>query len=173
MGIRPMGHGGQLSLQVMDAQAGTPYAVQGPPFLSPVGVPCQQPPFGMISAIDLKSRKLLWSKPFGTGRDSGPLGIASRLPFTMGVPNMGGAVTTRSGLTFIAASQDNFLRAYETRTGRELWRGRLPAGGQATPAIYRSPVSGRQFVVVAAGGHPALMTTLGNQIVAYALPRPN
>jgi quinoprotein glucose dehydrogenase len=72
----------------------------------------------------------------------------------MGVPNMGGSVTTRSGLTFIAASQDNFLRAYETGTGRELWRGRLPAGGQATPAMYRSPASGRQFVVIAAGGHP-------------------
>jgi glucose dehydrogenase len=86
---------------------------------------------------------------------------------------MGGSVTTRSGLTFIAATQDNFLRAFETKTGREIWRSRLPASGQATPAIYRSPSSGRQFVVIATGGHPALMTTPGSDIVAFALPRAN
>jgi quinoprotein glucose dehydrogenase len=171
LGVKPLGRGGHFSMNIMDPQAGTPYAVQAPPFLSNLGIPCQQPPFGMISAVDLKTRKLLWSHPFGTGRDSGPLGIPSHLPFTMGVPNMGGSVTTRSGLTFIAATQDNFLRAFETKTGREIWRARLPASGQATPAIYRSHASGRQFIVIAAGGHPALMTTPGNAIVAFALPR--
>jgi quinoprotein glucose dehydrogenase len=173
MGIQPLGRGGHFDLNIMDPQTGTPYAVKAPPFLSALGVPCQQPPFGMISAVDLRSRKLLWSHPFGTGRDSGPLGIASHLPFTMGVPNMGGSVTTRSGLTFIAASQDNFLRAFETRTGREIWRARLPASGQATPALYRSPASGREFVVIAAGGHPALQTTPGNYLIGYTLPRPH
>ena len=153
------------------AQAGTPYAVSVKPFLSPLVMPCTQPPYGMISAVDLKTRRVLWTHPFGSGVDSGPLTIRSRLPFGMGVPSIGGPVTTRGGLTFIAASQDNFLRAYETATGRELWKGRLPAGGQATPMTYRSAQSGRQFVVIAAGGHGGLLTTPGDYLVAYALPR--
>jgi glucose dehydrogenase len=89
----------------------------------------------------------------------------------MGVPNIGGAVTTRSGLTFIGASQDNFLRAFETATGRELWRTRLPAGGQATPITYWSSSSARQFILIAAGGHGGLQTTPGDYILAYALPK--
>src|SRR6201999_3936369 len=110
------------------AQMGTPYGASIRPFLSPLVVPCTQPPYGMISAVDLSSRKLLWSRPFGTGEASGPLTIHSHLPFTMGVPNIGGAVTTGGGLTFIGASQDGYLRAIETTTGRELWRQLLPAG---------------------------------------------
>ena len=157
----------------MVAQAGTPYAADIRPFLSPLGVPCTQPPFGMISAVDLQTRTLVWSHPFGTGADSGPLHISSHLPFTMGVPNIGGPVTTRGGVFFIGAAQDNYLRAFETATGRELWRGRLPAGGQSTPAVYWSDASRREFVVIAAGGHVGLQTTAGDEIVAYALPRPN
>jgi quinoprotein glucose dehydrogenase len=170
MGIQPNGANSHSKVGVIGAQAGTPYAILVGAFLSPLGVPCQQPPYGTLNAVDIKTRRVLWSEPFGSGRDSGPLGIASRLPFTMGVPSIGGPVTTRSGLTFIAASQDDFLRAYETGTGHELWRGRLPAGGQATPAIYRSPASGQEFVIIAAGGHPFFQTRLGNSIVAYALP---
>ena len=75
------------------------------------------------------------------------------------------------GLTFIAASQDRFLRAIETATGRELWRARLPAGGQATPMTFASAVSGRQIVVVSAGGHGGLNTQPGDYILAYALKR--
>jgi quinoprotein glucose dehydrogenase len=134
-------------------------------------VPCTEPPYGMISAVDLNTRRLLWSRPFGTAEDSGPLLTHSHLPFTMGVPNIGGAVTTRSGLTFIGASQDNYLRAFETATGRELWRTRLPAGGQATPITYWSSSSARQFILIAAGGHGGLQTTPGDYILAYALPK--
>ncbi len=152
------------------AQQGLPFAAEVRPLISPIGVPCQEPPWGMVSAVDLGTRKLLWSRPFGTGRDSGPMGMASHLPWTIGVPNSGGSVATASGLTFIGASHDRFLRAFETTTGRELWRARLPAGGQATPMTFRAPASGRQFVVIAAGGHPGLGTRLGDHVVAFALP---
>jgi quinoprotein glucose dehydrogenase len=153
------------------AQAGTPYAVSVASFLSPLLVPCTQPPYGMISAVDLTTKRLVWSKPFGTARDSGPLTIPSHLPFTMGMPNIGGAVATKGGVFFIGSAQDNFLRAYETATGRELWRTRLPAGGQATPMTYWSAASGRQFVLIAAGGHGGLLTTPGDTLAAYALPK--
>jgi quinoprotein glucose dehydrogenase len=83
---------------------------------------------------------------------------------------MGGPTSTRGGVTFIGASLDNYLHAYETSTGQELWRGRLPAGGQSTPMTYWSTASARQFVVICAGGHGALQTTLGDYVVAYALP---
>lgn len=89
----------------------------------------------------------------------------------MGVPNLGGAVTTRSGITFIAAAQDNYLRAIETESGGELWRSQLLAGGQATPITYWSNSSDRQFVLIAAGGHTGLQTTTGDYILAFALPR--
>lgn len=151
------------------AQAGTPYAVALAPFLSPLQVPCQQPPWGLIGVVDLTTRKKLWERPFGTARESGPWGLRSKLPPEMGVPHMGGALVTRSGLTFIAASQDGYLRAIETRTGKVLWRALLPAGGQANPMTYLSP-SGRQVVVIAAGGHPGLKSRLGDSVVAYALP---
>ena len=151
------------------AQAGTPYGAAIAPFLSPLRAPCQQPPWGMISAVDLKTHKLVWSHPLGTGHDSGPMGIESHLPFQMGVPNSGGTVTTRSGLVFIGGTQDRYLRAFELKTGKELWRGRLPAGGQATPVTYEA--GGRQFVVIAAGGSVGLRTKPGDAIVAFALPK--
>ncbi len=151
------------------AQQGVPYAAIMRPFMSPLGVPCQRPPWGMIAGVDLKTRALLWSKPFGTGRDSGPFGLPSMLPIPIGVPNMGGSVTTASGLTFVAATHDRYLRVLDTLTGRELRRLRLPAGGQATPMSFRS-ASGRQFVVIAAGGNPGLGTKAGDAVIAYALP---
>ena len=169
-GIVPLSvnsHGGAAGAV---AQEGLPYAADLKPLISPIGVPCQRPPWGMIAAVDLQSRRLLWSRPLGTGRDSGPFGIGSQLPFTMGVPNTGGSIATASGLTFIGATHDRYLRAIETRTGRELWRGRLPAGGQATPMMFRSPRTGREFVVIAAGGHPGLGTKGGDYVIAYAIP---
>ncbi|SCW38867.1 quinoprotein glucose dehydrogenase [Sphingobium faniae] len=150
-------------------QTGTPYAVRLIPFLSPLGVPCEQPPYGRISAIDLKTRKLVWSKPFGSAIDSGPFGIPSMLPITMGVPNTGGSVVTRGGVTFIGATQDRYLRAYETATGKLLWQARLPAGGQATPMTYAA--GGRQYVVIAAGGSGAIKSKSGDYVIAYALPQ--
>jgi quinoprotein glucose dehydrogenase len=171
LGLKPMKVGAMGDVGGPAAQAGTPYAAKILPFLSAIGIPCQQPPYGMISAVDLRTGRLAWTQRFGTAHDSGPLGLSLGLPIPMGVPNLGGSVTTGSGLFFIAASQERFLRAYETATGRELWKSRLPAGGQATPMTYVSPASGRQFVVIAAGGHGGLMSKPGDAIIAYALPK--
>jgi quinoprotein glucose dehydrogenase len=155
----------------MQTQIGAPYAAEVAPFLSPIGVPCQQPPYGMLSAVDMKTQQVIWTKPFGTAQDSGPLGFESHLPLTMGVPNDGAAITTRGGLTFIGATQERAVRAFDTRTGQLLWKERVPAGPQATPMTYLSSASGRQFVVIAAGGHPSMRTKPGDYILAYALPQ--
>jgi len=149
----------------------TPYGAYGTPFLSPLGVPCTTPPWGFIGAVDLSTGKLIWSKPLGSARDTGPLGIPSMLPVTIGTPLTGGSVTTRGGLIFVGAAAENTLRALDVRTGRELWQARLPGGANASPTTYISPRSGRQFVVIAAGGNKAIKTKLANKIVAFSLPR--
>jgi glucose dehydrogenase len=151
-------------------QAGTPYGFKSYPFLSPIYVPCQKPPFGVISVFDLRTRKLVWSKPLGTAEGSGPLGIESHIPLRMGAPNFGGSLATAGGLVFIAAGQDRRLRAFDIANGRELWGAKLPAVGAAMPISYVSP-SGRQFVVVAAGGHFAIPGPAAAAIMAYALPK--
>ena len=172
MGVRPA----DMSRNIppphgLSAQAGTPYAAMPSPFLSLLFAPCQAPPYGRLTAVDLVTRKVVWSHPIGTARDSGPLGISSGLPIPMGTPNMGGSVTTRGGLVFIAATQDRYIRAFDSANGKKVWEARLPAGGQATPMTYRSAKSGRQFVVIAAGGHLMLNTKIGDYIIAYALPQ--
>ena len=83
---------------------------------------------------------------------------------------MGGPISTAAGLTFIGATTDYFLRAFDTETGQELWKGRLPTGGHATPMTYRTSKDARQYVVIAAGGHWALGTPPGDHIIAFALP---
>jgi quinoprotein glucose dehydrogenase len=152
-------------------QQNTPFAAAAIPFLSPLGAPCNEPPFGSIAAVDLRSRKVVWTRPLGTARDSGPLDIPSMLPIPMGVPNVGGSIVTRGGLTFIAATQERAIRAIDVRDGTERWKARLPAGGQATPMTFWSPRSKRQFIVIAAGGHAYYGTKPGNYLVAFALPR--
>ncbi|BBD98412.1 membrane-bound PQQ-dependent dehydrogenase, glucose/quinate/shikimate family [Sphingobium amiense] len=151
-------------------QMGTPVAVDVRPFFSPLQVPCASPPYGTMSAIDLVSGKLIWTRPLGSAENSGPLGTRSHLPFTIGTASFGGSMATRSGITFIAASQDDHLRAFDTRTGKLLWDARLPAGGHSTPMSYRSPQSGRQFIAIAAAGFKTLNSTVGDYIIAYALP---
>lgn len=148
----------------------TPYVARIRPFISPLKIPCNSPPWGHVEAFDLLTAESLWKRPLGTARDSGPFGWATHLPLQIGTPMQGGAITTASGLTFIAGTTDDYLRALDTQTGRELWRGRLPAGGQATPMTYVSPVSGRQFVVISAGGHAGMRTRRGDYVVAFALP---
>jgi quinoprotein glucose dehydrogenase len=146
---------------------GSPYANTMKPMLSPFGAPCNRPPWGTLTAIDLAHGKRLWEVPFGTTRDRAPPPLWLKL----GTPNIGGSVVTASGLAFIGASTDNYLRAYDVRTGKELWRARLPAGGQATPMTYRLSKNGRQYVVIAAGGHKYLGTKVGDTLTAYALPK--
>ncbi len=148
---------------------GTPFSWEQSPWLSLLQVPCSQPPWGGLAAIDLTSGRVLWNRPLGTGRDSGPLGIPSLLPLPMGVPNMGGTLTTRSGLIFVGGTLDRYFRAFDAVSGKELWKVRLPAGGQATPMTYMA--NGRQFVVLTAGGHSIFGTKFGDYTIAYALPK--
>ncbi len=148
------------------AQEGTPYAVAQGVLISPLGVPCTTPPWGTVLAFDLGRERLAWEEPLGTTRDLAPVPIS--LP--LGLPNMGGPIATASGVIFIGAAMDDYLRAYDSETGEELWKGRLPGGGQATPMTYRAVPGGRQFVVIAAGGHATLGTTQGDALVAFALP---
>ncbi|CAM2929409.1 quinoprotein glucose dehydrogenase [Ectopseudomonas mendocina] len=144
---------------------GAPYMVSLEPFLSPLGLPCQAPPWGYVTAVDLRSMDKVWQRKNGTSRDSAPLGI----PLTVGVPNLGGPLITSSGLGFLSGTLDYYLRAYDMRTGEELWKDRLPAGGQATPISYVSEKTGKQYVVVMAGGHGSFGTRLGDSLVAWAL----
>jgi quinoprotein glucose dehydrogenase len=147
-------------------QEGTPYGMRRETLLSPLGVPCNPPPWGQLHAIDLATGDIAWSTPFGTPGD-----LAYGLPITyeMGIPNIGGPLATASGLVFIGAAFDRFFRAFDAKTGEMLWRGDLPASPQATPMTYVH--EGRQYVVIAAGGHGGAGSVLGDAIVAFALPR--
>jgi quinoprotein glucose dehydrogenase len=146
---------------------GTPYGLYRlPALLSPLGLPCTKPPWGTLLAVDTATGEVQWEVPLGTIRDLAPV----PLPLRWGTPNLGGPIVTRGGLVFIGAAMDNYLRAFDLETGRELWKGRLPAGGQATPMSFRLGENGRQFVVIAAGGHGRLGTDIGDSVVAFALP---
>jgi quinoprotein glucose dehydrogenase len=147
-------------------QIGTPFGMRREVLLSPFGIPCNPPPWGTLAAIDLTSGTVRWEVTLGTTRDFLPVPLAIR----WGTPNMGGPMVTAGGLVFIGAAMDNYLRAFDVETGEELWKGRLPAGGQATPMTYRLRKDGKQYVVIAAGGHGRMGTTLGDHIVAFALP---
>lgn len=152
-------------------QIGTPFASDVKPFLSPIAMPCNEPPFGMLTAVDLNTRKVIWEKPLGTSKDSGPMGTRTYLPLPVGVPTQGGSMTTKSGITFIGASQERVFRAFDSMTGKLLWKSPLPAGGNAGPMSYISPNSGRQFVVIAAGGNAPLSSGQTDKIIAFALPK--
>jgi quinoprotein glucose dehydrogenase len=147
---------------------GTPYGLfRLHPILSPLGLPCIKPPWGTLLAVDTATGEVKWEVPLGTVRDLAPV----PLPIRWGTPSQGGPIVTESGLVFIGAAMDNYLRAFDLETGRELWKGRLPAGGQATPMTYRLSENGRQFVIIAAGGHGRLETDIGDSVVAFALPQ--
>jgi len=148
---------------------GTPYAVNKNRFLSLAGIPCQAPPFGTLTAIDMKTRKIAWQVPVGTVEDTGPLGIKMRLPMPVGMPTLGGSLATQSGLVFFAGTQDYYLRAFDSGTGKEVWKQRLPVGSQGTPMTYVSPKTGKQFIVVTAGG-ARQSPDRGDYVIAYALP---
>lgn len=145
---------------------GAPFAVELVPFLSPIGLPCQAPPWGYVAGADLRTGEIAWRHKNGTVEDLAPV----PLPLEMGVPDLGGPIITAGGVAFMSGTLDYYVRAYDLTTGEELWEDRLPAGGQATPMTYRAP-SGRQMVVVVAGGHGSLGTKAGDAIIAYALPR--
>jgi quinoprotein glucose dehydrogenase len=147
-------------------QHGTPYGMSRQLLMSPSGAPCNPPPWGSLVAVDLAKGTIRWNVPLGTTADLFP----NALRVISGTPNLGGPIVTAAGLIFIASAMDNYLRAFDINTGAELWKGRLPAGGQATPMTYRLRGDGKQFVVIAAGGHGKIGTKLGDSLVAFALP---
>ena len=151
-------------------QFGTPYVAVVQAWVGPFGAPCSAPPWGKLTAVDLKTRRVIWSEVLGTARDTGLFGSHVGLPLKTGVPNLGGSIITRGGLVFIGATTDQYLRAFDERSGKELWKARLPAGAQATPMTYQGK-DGRQYVVITAGGHGALGTRYGDYTIAFALPR--
>jgi quinoprotein glucose dehydrogenase len=146
------------------AMRGTPYGMRRRALMSPLGAPCVAPPWGRLVAIDLAHGRIAWSQPLGTSRHSAPW----PLWFLHGLPGMGGPLLTGSGLVFIGAASDGFLRAFDRVNGHELWRAALPAPGMATPMTYA--VGDRQYVVIAAGGHGKLGTAAGDALVAFKLP---
>lgn len=143
---------------------GAPYTMRRAVLLSPLELPCTPPPWGVLAGVDLDTGEIVWRRPHGTTEDltSGALSLPT------GTPTIGGPIITGSGLIFIAGAMDNYLRAFDVETGKELWKGRLPAGGQATPMTYT--YNGTQYVVIAAGGHSTAGTRLGDHVVAFALP---
>ena len=145
---------------------GVPYGVEISAFLSPFGLPCKQPAWGFVAGVDLKTHDVAWKRRIGTIQDSLP-GIPLP-PFKMGVPMLGGSISTAGNVMFIGGTQDNYIRAINVTNGDELWKGRLPAGGQATPMTYE--MNGKQYVVIMAGGHGSFGTKMGDSLVAYALP---
>jgi len=140
-------------------QTGAPYAMYRESFLSPEHkLPCTPPPWGTVEAVDVFLGKKVWDVPLGSY-------IAGQ---QMGAINFGGPMVTAGGLIFDAASWDGHLRAFEAATGKEVWTYELPAGGQATPMTYS--ISGKQYLVIAAGGHGKLGTKQGDYVIAFSLP---
>jgi len=139
-------------------QIGTPYGMLRAPLFAPSGLPCNAPPWGTVAAVDLFSGDKRWDVPLGImlpGRATGAV-------------NLGGPIATAGGLVFTAAATDNRLRAFDTETGKELWAFELPASSQATPMTYR--IDGKQYLVIAAGGHGKLGTKPGDYVLAFTLP---
>ena len=136
----------------------SPYGIYRTFLFSPSGTPCNPPPWGATVAVDLFSAKIVWEATLGTmvpGKETGSI-------------NLGGPMVTAGGLVFTSATIDPYLRAFDSETGKELWKYELPAGGQATPMTYT--VNGRQYVVIAAGGHGKLRTKQGDYVMAFGLP---
>lgn len=146
-----------------------PYASRNQWFLSPAFAPCVQPPHGMLTAIDVRTRQVVWQVPAGAAEAEGPFGLRSHLPIPIGTVGAGGPITTAGGVTFRAATTDGRVRAYDNATGKILWQAALPVASAGTPMTYVSPRTGKQYLVVAAAGPPT-RPGRGDDVVAYALP---
>jgi quinoprotein glucose dehydrogenase len=147
-------------------QAGTPYALRREPLLSPWGLPCTAPPWGTLVSVDLRRNRIVWQVPLGSTEGFTPWPLVR----DFGMPGMGGPIATAGDLVFVGAAMDSYFRAFDIETGRELWKYKLPAGGQATPMTYRAASDERQYVVISAGGHGPLGTPRGDYVIAFALP---
>ena len=162
--IPPKEAGEKGSEQGLNRNEGSPYGVYMGPFLGPLGIPCQAPPWGYVSGADLRTGEIAYKHKNGTVYDMTRL----PLPLKLGVPGIGGPIITKGGVAFLGATVDNYLRAYDVTTGDQLWQARLPAGGQSTPMTYTA--GGKQYLVMVAGGHGSIGTKPGDFIIAYTLP---
>lgn len=162
-------------------QVGTPYAASIVPFMSPIAVPCNEPPYGRLAVIDLQTREILWNRRLGTTNESGPLGMKIGIALPMGVPLAAGPIVTKGGVIFFGGGMDRYFRAFDLKTGEELWRDKLPGASQATPMTYLTPKSKRQIVVIPVpaaqrrfgmdDGKAAPLDPAGGHLIAYALPQ--
>jgi quinoprotein glucose dehydrogenase len=143
---------------------GTPYRYEEGLLLSPLGAPCNKPPWGALTAVDLVKGEIAWQVPLGSIEQFLPVPI----PWRLGTPNIGGPIVTAGGLVFIGATMDGKLRAFAVADGRELWHADLPAPAMTSPITYEA--AGRQFVVIVAGGSHELPGPRSDRTVAYALP---
>jgi quinoprotein glucose dehydrogenase len=148
-------------------QDGCPYGMFRNFLQADSNLPCCAPPWGMLTAVDLAEGKIRWQVPLGNmsalakGKVSLPAGSVS----------LGGPIVTAGGLIFIAGTIDSFIRAFDIETGKELWQAPLPASGAATPMTYQTSDQGKQFLIIAAGGHAKVSEEVqSDALVAFALP---
>ena len=148
-------------------QTGSPYGLFRRFLQSPSDLPCSAPPWGQLTAVDMVEGKIRWQVPLGSMQDFG--GAHSSIP--PGSISLGGPIVTAGGIVFIAGTTDSYIRAFDVETGKELWKAQLPASGNATPMTYRLRSGGKQYLVIAAGGHPKITEErLGDALVAFTLP---
>lgn len=144
---------------------GTGFETSGELFLSPLGLPCTPPPWGTLTAIDMDSGKRIWQVPLGQSRR---FGMTVPAFLNWGSPNVAGPIVTAGGIVIIGATLDRKIRAYDVKSGRELWESKLPVPGMAVPLTYA--YNGRQYVAIAAGGNSLAETEIADSIVAFTLP---
>lgn len=145
-------------------QTGTPYAMYREPLRAPSGAPCNAPPWGALTAVDLATGEVRWEVPLGQ------IPQLSMVPESAkwGSFNLGGSIITAGGLVFVAAAMDSYLRAFDVETGRELWKAELPTSAQAMPMTYQGR-DGKQYLVICAGGHGKLGTKISDYVMAFTL----
>ncbi len=142
--------------QEVAAQTGAPFGVRRDLLVSPFGVLCTQPPWGVLAAVDIANGEIVWRKALG-----------EMYGISIGLPGVGGSIVTAGGLVFVGATMDNMFRAFDIETGDLLWEWELPAAGQATPMTYEW--NQRQYVVIYAGGNARAVGELGDSVIAFAL----
>jgi quinoprotein glucose dehydrogenase len=148
------------------AMQGTPYAVEIGSLQSPLGIPCNPPPWGKLVAVDLTQGVIAWETALGSVHEMGP--VTAPFHIEWGTPNLGGGIATAGGLFFIGATMDRQIRAFDVDNGRTLWQYTLPVDAAATPMTYE--YGGRQYVVINAGGHQMFQRGVGDYLYAFALP---